>query len=305
MCLAFAVAVVLAAAAPAFAAQRHFVASYGNDANPCSLTLPCRQFAAAAAVVDPGGEIVVLDSAGYGSVVITKSVAIIAPPGVYAGITIGPFGTGVSVNAGAASTVVLRGLTINGPGPVGGVYGIFVTTVGTLHIEDCTFSNVGVGIAISRGDAIHVARTVVRSSGAGVGVISEQAAQVISVTDSTFAQNTDAGMFVTLNVAGSIDVFLTRVTATSNAAFGFRAWATDALRNIQMTITDSVAARNGGGFEVDGISVTGNVSGSALVRNTTADLSQKNNSILRTAGDNATTGGVNDVSGTLSPIGLR
>ena len=52
MLLAFAVAV----AAPAFAVQRTFVASTGVDTNPCTLTQPCRGFAAAvSAVADPDG----------------------------------------------------------------------------------------------------------------------------------------------------------------------------------------------------------------------------------------------------------
>jgi len=37
--------------------------------------------------VDPGGEVIALDAAGYGAVTITKSVNIIANPGFYAGIT--------------------------------------------------------------------------------------------------------------------------------------------------------------------------------------------------------------------------
>ena len=35
-------------------AQRTFVASYGNDANVCSLTQPCRGFAAAPGVAGRG-----------------------------------------------------------------------------------------------------------------------------------------------------------------------------------------------------------------------------------------------------------
>jgi hypothetical protein len=74
-----------------YAAQRAFVASYGTDVNTaanCSLASPCRGFAAAATVTDANGEIIVLDSAGYGPVTITKSISIIAPAGVYAGITV-------------------------------------------------------------------------------------------------------------------------------------------------------------------------------------------------------------------------
>jgi hypothetical protein len=75
-------------AAQAFAAQRTFVASTGLDVNPCSITQPCRAFAAALALTDPDGEIIVKDSAGYGRVTIDRSVTITSPPGIYAGISV-------------------------------------------------------------------------------------------------------------------------------------------------------------------------------------------------------------------------
>src|SRR5438876_2640495 len=95
-------------------AQRSFVsANHGNDANPCTVTLPCRNFAAAIAQTIAGGEVIVLDSGGYGPVTIGNSIALIAPPGVYAGITAFS-GDAITINAGASDVVTLRGLTLNG-----------------------------------------------------------------------------------------------------------------------------------------------------------------------------------------------
>src|SRR4029077_7216059 len=71
----------------AMAAQRAFVSGLGSDANPCSITLPCRSFAVALAQTNDAGEIVVLDSAGYGPFTIGQSVKITTPTGVYAGIS--------------------------------------------------------------------------------------------------------------------------------------------------------------------------------------------------------------------------
>jgi hypothetical protein len=62
------------------AVQRTFVASTGNDANPCSLAAPCRAFGAAILQTSANGEVIVLDSAGYGPATITQPVSIIAPP---------------------------------------------------------------------------------------------------------------------------------------------------------------------------------------------------------------------------------
>ena len=58
------------------------------DANTCSLAAPCRTFAAALGQTNAGGEIVVLDSAGYGPMTINKAVSIVVPPGIYAGVSV-------------------------------------------------------------------------------------------------------------------------------------------------------------------------------------------------------------------------
>src|SRR5215467_9895859 len=61
---------LLASAAPA-QVQRTFVSGLGNDANPCSRTAPCRTFTQAMSQTNSGGEVIVLDSAGYGPTSIT------------------------------------------------------------------------------------------------------------------------------------------------------------------------------------------------------------------------------------------
>jgi hypothetical protein len=283
---------------------RTFVASTGSDSNPCSRTLPCRSFAAAIAQTNAGGEVIVLDSAGYGSVTINTSVSIIAPPGIYAGVTVGAGSNGITVSASASDDVVLRGLVVTGPGTSSSAYGIRVMGSGTVHVEDCALTHLFVGIAIDGAD-VHIARVTARNNAGAISVIANATTHVISVTDSFLSHNTVSGFFVTANPPNTVDTFLTRVTAIANGAEAFKATTTNAMANVTMTVADSVAMDNGTGVEVDGISVTGNVSGSTLVRNSFADLSQKNNAILRTAGNNATTGGPSDVNGSLMPIGLK
>src|SRR3712207_7021451 len=97
--------------------QRTFVsAQTGNDANTvnnCSVTQPCRNFAAAISVVASGGEVVALTSGGYGPVEITKAVQITAPTGVYVAITAQPDnsigGGGGPGRAGGSDEGVVRG----------------------------------------------------------------------------------------------------------------------------------------------------------------------------------------------------
>jgi hypothetical protein len=118
--------------------NRTFVASNGNDASPdCSRGNPCRSFSGALGKTNAGGEVIALDSAGYGATLtITRSVSIIAPTGIYGGMT-PTTGTAISVNAPDA-TVVLRGLYLNA---AGATTGISVTAVGALHVDNMVVNN--------------------------------------------------------------------------------------------------------------------------------------------------------------------
>ena len=85
LCVALSVAVLfIGAASPALAlANRVFVSQRsGNNANSCdNILTPCQTFAGAVLQLNPGGEAIVLDSGGYGTVTITQAVTIEAPPG--------------------------------------------------------------------------------------------------------------------------------------------------------------------------------------------------------------------------------
>jgi hypothetical protein len=130
---AFMVAALVVEPAAA-AGQRSFVSTAGTDNLACSIATPCRSFAAAITATNAGGEVVVLDSGGYGPVTIAQPVAIIAPSGVYAGVSVSS-GDGISVTtAGASDRVTLRGLTINNQGSIGS--GIVFNGVGHLLVSN-------------------------------------------------------------------------------------------------------------------------------------------------------------------------
>jgi hypothetical protein len=101
--------------ANAHAAQRTFVALSGVDNGQGSAFAPCRTFAAALTASDFGGEIIVLESGGYGRVTLDKSITITAPQGVYAGISVPSGQNGIDIMTDGIA-VVLRGLTIVGKG---------------------------------------------------------------------------------------------------------------------------------------------------------------------------------------------
>ena len=141
-------ALTMATPEAAALSQRTFVASYGSDASPnCALLAPCRSFNAAIAQTSGGGEVVILDTAGYGPMVINKALKVIGPSGVYGGISViggaGPT-TGIVINAANGDDITLRGLDISGvPGAAGPFpdIGIDIQNAGGVHIEKSTVSN--------------------------------------------------------------------------------------------------------------------------------------------------------------------
>ena len=230
---ALAIAVLVVPLAHA-TSQRTFVSTSGvNNAN-CSITTPCRDFTTALAATNAGGEIIVLDSGGYGSVTIAQSVSIIAPAGVYAGISVFS-GDGVTVAAGVAGNVTLRGLTINGQG---GNRGIVVTSAAEVHIKRCIVTNMGAdGIRIDGGTRINVRDTLVRDSGLH-GLDVAAGTPDVRVIDSQFSNNTGDGILV---VAGSLDA--QRVAADQNENNGLRAQPVSAV-NVTVTVSDSAFTGN-------------------------------------------------------------
>src|SRR5438067_5142315 len=123
--------------APALTQRTCAPAASGLDTNPCTRTAPCRNFAAAIAQTASGGEVIVLDSGGYGPVTINQAVSLVAPPGVYAGISVFS-NSGITINAGPTDVVTIRGLTLNG---LGGNSGIDFLSGAALYVQDSVFKD--------------------------------------------------------------------------------------------------------------------------------------------------------------------
>ena len=135
-------------AAPLFAQNaRTFVSGTGLDTgSTCGASAPCRSFAYALGVTNGGGDIVALDSAGYGTVSITKAVNIIVPPGILGAITVPGSGVGVTVNAGSLDIVRIQGVHIN----TGGVSTTGLRTAGVcckrIELKNVEITGVSTGI---------------------------------------------------------------------------------------------------------------------------------------------------------------
>jgi hypothetical protein len=246
-CFTFAAALLLVGARQAPPVQastptptRVFVAAQGSDSNPCSFALPCRTFQHAHDTVAAGGEIDVLDPAGYGAITITKSISIQGHG--FSGIS-APSGNAITIGAGANDKISLRGLLIDGVDT--GDNGILFNAGSILEVGDCVIRNFvadGIGFFPSAASTLLVSNTnVAGNGGAGIraagtgntsGVIEHVIAQAnlsnglafgstgtskFTVSDSVISNTGNTGIGVA-SFFGNPDTVLLRNVAVSNSA---------------------------------------------------------------------------------------
>jgi len=294
---------VLSCAAELPAAQRTFVsAEVGSDTNPCTRALPCRSFAAALFFTDANGEVIAVDSGGYGPVTITQSASLISPAGVYAAIT-ATSGNGVTVNAGDTSHVTLRNVSLNGSG--GGGWGVDVPSAAAVHVEGCVIKGFFLGgihfLPATSTSRIYVSDTIVRQIASEAIFISAGT----GVIDSTLVQETSAGIDVrqgaqvtvrNSEVANALDGFIVSFggkmmiekSAVSNSTHGFN--AEDGL----ITLSRCIARSN-----VHGLTATSGasaifVSDSTITMNQTGVDPTGGTAVIASRGNNRLLGNTNN-----------
>jgi hypothetical protein len=251
-----------------------FVASFGSDANDGSRGSPKRNFQPAHDAVATGGQIVVLDTAGYGALAITKNLSVTVPPGVNGFVTVtGASDNGITINAASAS-VSLRGLIVEGGGASGTGTGILANSVGNLAIEDSTVRNFSKGIYAFSSTAakVFVRRCTARGCANGLDVETNGPVSDSAIaTGCLFAQNTTAGVVAFPLIGSSGDLTLVGCVSSGNAT-GVRA-------------TGAVVVR------VDRCRITGNTSSGADVLLGGQVLSSGNNTLENNGGPNTFPGG--------------
>jgi len=214
---------------------RTFVSSAGMDTNPCSRSAPCRSFGAAIAQTAAGGEVIVLDSAGYGPATIGSSISLIAPRGVYAGVSV-PGGAGITISAAATDVVTLRGLTLNG---TGGGDGIYLASGGVLYLQQLTiqnFSDYGILALPTTSAVLRIEDTTVTRSGITGAFLGSQTMGVIvqcTIVDSRFEDGSNG-----VDAWFGAYVAVQRCVATGNSGIGFYAEAGD------LSVDDSFTSHN-------------------------------------------------------------
>jgi hypothetical protein len=221
-CAIFAIATFVAPAAQA-QNTRSFVSGHGSDTNSCTLAAPCRSFQRAHDETAANGEISVLDSAGYGSLMISKAISIVNPGGVEAGIAVASGGTAIYISAGPNDVVNLRGLIIDGGG------------IGAT------------GIAFQSGKSLTIENVVVRNLTSSGLAFAPTTQSTMTVSNSFIAHNGGHGIYVQPSAFGAnFTAVFTRVEVYNSGLMGIAVYANeDDSGRIKAIAIDCVSASNG------------------------------------------------------------
>ncbi len=293
-------------AAPIHAASRTYVAISGSDTNVasnCSNAAPCREINAALTVTDAGGEIVVLNSGDYQPATLNKSVAVVAAPGVHAGIPVSA-GTGIAINTPGVN-VVLHGLSIVG---AGGSVGIGMFDGSKLAVERCVISGFrSAGLVVAAPVQVSVNDSIFRDHGTGGLRLSNGARGEIA--RSKFLGNGYGGIVIESAQPGTT----TRASVSQSIVMGIKDgadWGISAesygvTSTVQVEVMRSTITNTSKGvvaYSTSGGSATTVLNRSRVSGNTTGIEQLGAGAILRSRGNNAVQGNGANSSGTITPL---
>jgi hypothetical protein len=285
--LLLAVTVVGLAGSASAQPSRTFVASTGSDANApagCPRTAPCRGFQAALDAVAAGGEVVALDTAGYGPMTITKAVTVTSEA-IHAAVT-SSVDVAILINA-PGGDVTIRNLRLVG---AGGSIGVRSTAgVGRLYLDNLVisgFTDYGVVILAGR-SFIH--DTTVRGNGV-VGILVQG-----PLTATLDRVQIEGQAFFGLAAVEGATVTVRDCVATGNGSAGLIA---DATGPTFLEVERCLVTRNGTGIRVAsdlGATNTVRVSDTRIVGNTVGlAAAGTGTSVLLSFGDNKLAGNGTD-----------
>ncbi|MFN0110095.1 MAG: hypothetical protein ACKVZH_14665 [Blastocatellia bacterium] len=199
-------AFIFCPAALAQVPQTFVSARNGNDAGNCSaVTSPCRTVSYALSQVKNGGQVLMVDSGKYDSLlVITKDVTIAAAPGVAAVFSravpvssLFGFNYGSSCSgggSGACHWLTLRNLIFDGQGVT--QYVMTAPSV-KLSVEDCTFAGFDFGVRLSESGLYQFKNCVFRNLQTAILAVAEPLASQPKIQ-----LVVEGGRFESLSISG-------------------------------------------------------------------------------------------------------
>ena len=286
-----AAALALAVTLPPMPAQagagRTFVSAAGNDSDPCTITLPCRNFEPAYMQTNANGQIDALDPGNYGALTITGPVSIQGHG--WASMSANT-GAAITINANTSDKINIVGVVLDGLG-IAGNTGILFNSGGNLTVRDSiirNFSGDGIQFSPSASSQLFVSNTlvsdnggqgiVISPSGSGTtngvlnrvemennalsGLVAHSNSQAINVTvsDSVSVNNTNAGISSNSMSGELVTILVRNSTIANNGGDGLEA------RNIGATVsvTRSTITGNTNGWDTPSMVVGGGGGGGLL-----------------------------------------
>jgi hypothetical protein len=264
------------------ALNRVWVSGKRTDAAGCgALTAPCRQIAYVMTnnLATPGGEIYVLDPAGFAPFTITTSISIVNDN--VGSATIQQTASGqdaIAINAAPSDTIYIRGFSLDGFKVAR--YGIYFASGSRLEIKDCVvrrFSN-GVFVSPTTTSSFWISNTVANDNAANAGIriqpssggapilvkgtiegvtasnnntgiwvsgVGTTAADIrVSIVDSEASHNVNSGIFSSgAELAGPMtEVTLRKVVSAFNGSYGLDAQSNSKMRLGDVLLTDNYTA---------------------------------------------------------------
>jgi hypothetical protein len=266
-----------------------YISSTGTDTGSCFRNAPCATLAYAFTQLAVNGVIHVVDQGTYGVVTITHSVTIDG-----GGLVSSTAGGGVTITnsaifkvaAGASDVVTIKNITISGQSGLGTGQpsAIAVTSVGALHVEDCTFagfSSAGVDFRATNA-LLDMKNVTITDVGNGDGVYVANARATLEHVSISRTQTA-------VLAAGSSSVSIAHSTANGNGSGFVAAYGPTAEIHVDdCTMTDNQWA------VVAGQGAKAYVSRSSLFNNYITALFNDGSSFLVSYGDNRFAGNASD-----------
>lgn len=242
----------LALLAPDSEAQltRSAVSVNGSDANPCTTILPCRALDRAISQTNADGEVIILDSGGFGPFTVDKSLTVAAAPGAHAAISSAPGGDGITVNAPSDGRVAIRGLQLHGRAR-DGQRGIVVLSAAAVFVESCVIRQFQIAaIAMLTPGKLYVSDSIIRENTGNYGILIN-ASGAKAVIERSRLDDNSSGLVVDQGEATARDT-----SASGNFNDGFRANAQTA-NDAVLVLENCLAAYNTRGITLGGGSGAG------------------------------------------------
>jgi len=286
---------------------RAYLASSGNDANPCTVAAPCRLLPAALNAVADKGEIWILDSANYnsGQVDIGQNVSILAIPGVTASFVAASNFPAITITT-AGIKVAMRNVVIANNASNPGTYGVQLNANSELSMEECVFANmVFDALNVNAGKA-NVRHSMFRNN--GNFAVSAYNGASVNISSSELVGGY-GGVDAQNNAGGTTLVDVTDSTIANQSQFGVHAVATVGASKI--LVTRSTIYGVGSGGVQSGVYATGSSgSPSVVLANSTVsgnymNINQGTGGAVRTLGNNYIGDSTVGDTGTLTPFAQR